>query len=246
MSDLEDYSRRVDGLDSLSAAEQVRFFCWFLHDIDRKSHFGQSDVTRCFTELGISKPGSIGAYLAKMTDRRELLKERQGYRLERGTMDDLRTKYGQRPATVQVHKLLADLPAKITNAAEREFLDETLYCFQHRAYRAAVVMAWNLAYSHLCDYVFTSRLADFNARLAIVFPKEKLQIVGRDDFSELKESQVLTVCRSATITTPSLGRLLEAKLALRNAAAHPSGVKLTQITAEAAIIELVENVLLKY
>ena len=247
MTGLDTHARGVLGFAELNTAEQIRYFCWFLHDVAGRSHFEQSDLSGCFTELALRKPSSMGAYVSKMTRRAELLRDRDGYRLERNTLDALRTRFGMRSATIQVHRLLADLPAKLTNIDEREFLDETLRCFQHGAYRAAIVMAWNLAFAHLCEHVLTARLADFNSRLPLVYPKEKLQqMQRRDDFSELKESQVLSVCRSASITTPSLGRLLDGKLALRNAAAHPSGVKINQVTAEAAIIELVENVILKF
>ena len=247
MITLANWTRSVAGFASLSAADHVRSFVWYLNDIAGCSSFTQSDVTGCFVELGLRKPSSIGAYLAKMVDRGELLRERGAYRVEHRALDELRVRFGQRPATVYVHRLLAELPANVTTPDEREFLDETLRCFQNGAYRASIVMAWNLAFAHLCEHVFKVRLADFNARLPLVFPKEKLQQVSRrEDFSELRESQVLAVCRSAGITTPSLGRLLDSNLALRNAAAHPSGVTVKQLTAEAAIAELVDNVVLKF
>jgi hypothetical protein len=55
-------------------------------------------------------------------------------------------KYGERKITVEVTKMLTDLPAKVPDVAEREFLDEALICYRNGAFRAAVVMTWNLAF----------------------------------------------------------------------------------------------------
>ena len=126
------------------------------------------------------------------------------------------------------------------------FLEETLICFKNAAFRAAVVMAWNLAYDHLCVWIHTKHLAAFNTRLPIRFPKADLQpIVNRDDFTEMKESQVIEACRSAGIITGSVFKVLDEKLKKRNLAAHPSGIAISQLTAEEMIHDLVENVILK-
>lgn len=248
MSDLDAHLLRAANFHDLGPADQVRFFSWYLHDVEGRSHFRQADVTRCFDVAGVAKPGSIGAYLAKMVDRRppELLKSRHGLRLERRAHDDLAARYGERTVTVELHEVLGALPAKIGDPFERAFLDETIRCFQSGAFRSAIVMCWNLAYSHLCEYVLRSKLADFNGTIPTVYPKEKVRIATRDDFSDLKESQVLAICRSANITSRSVGNLLGGKLTARNAAAHPSGVEFTQLSAESYIAELVQNVVLKY
>jgi hypothetical protein len=47
---------------------------------------------------------------------------------------------------------------------------------------------------------------------------------GLDDFQELKQSQVLQVCKSANIISGSIHKILKEKLERRNIAAHPSGV----------------------
>ena len=107
-------------------------------------------------------------------------------------------------------------------------------------------MAWNLAYDHLCEFVLANHLAAFNTQLPRSFPRADISAIAkRDDFSELKESQVLQVCRSANITSGSLQKVLKEKLDRRNVAAHPSGVATSQLTAEEFIKDLIENVVLK-
>lgn len=66
-------------------------------------------------------------------------------------------------------KLLKNLPAQIPDLGERTYLDEALICYEHGAFRAAIVMTWNLAYHHLCDRIIKRRLGDFNARWLIKY-----------------------------------------------------------------------------
>lgn len=247
MTTLADHVRGISEFNDLGWTDKIRFFAWYVQDVEGKEFFEQADITACFKTLGMERPSSLGPYMSSLTSKSppDLMRTRKGYHLEHRARQRLADAYGSRPATIEVHKLLADLPAKLTNPVEKVFLEETLLCFQVGAFRAAVVMCWNLTYEHLCDYVLASKLTDFNAQIRIALPRAG-QIAGRDDFADLKESQVLEVCRGAGITSPSVHRLLGEKLARRNAAAHPSGVVITQVSAEEMIIDLVTNVVLKY
>lgn len=145
---------------------------------------------------------------------------------------------------------LTELPSKLPDLAERTYLDEALKCFSVEAFRAAIVMTWNLAYNHLCDHILKHHLADFNTRWAVVFPAHHKNavktIVGIDDFGDnLKESEVIKIAKSASIISNDVGKILEEKLGRRNSAAHPSGVKIEQLQAEEFIDDLVKNVVLK-
>ena len=154
---------------------------------------------------------------------------------------------GQRQATVAADKLLRDLPTKLTSPIEKEYLEEALLCFGAGAYRAAIVMTWNVALSHLCILIFDKHLAAFNTQLAATFTKSpKKPIAKLDDFQDLKEFKVLQVAKSSGIITNAVHHVLQEKLNRRNGAAHPSGIKIAAHTADAYIIDLVENFVLKY
>src|ERR1019366_3823070 len=98
---------------------------------------------------------------------KEVLKNSLGYRLAGPTRDALDSLYASSGHKVQIEQLLRDLPAQVPDLAERTYLDEALICYENGAFRAAVVMAWNLAYHHLCDHVIKNHLVDFNARWLI-------------------------------------------------------------------------------
>jgi hypothetical protein len=158
--------------------------------------------------------------------------------------------YGQSAVTAKVKDLLTDLVEKLPDLAERAYYKEALICYTHGSSRAAVIMTWNIAFSHLCDHVIAKRLTDFNAQWQTTFPgmhKSKPKtIVSMDDFNDkLKEADVLTICRDAGIITKNIYNIMHAALGKRNAAAHPSTVVIGQTQADAHIEDLIVNVVLK-
>jgi len=113
-------------------------------------------------------------------------------------------------------------------------------------------MTWNIAFSHLCDHVLAKRLVDFNARWQVSFPgmhkgnKGIRSITSFDDFAEeLKEQQVLEICRDAGIITKNIYNTMHAALGKRNAAAHPNAVVVDQLQTDAYISDLITNVVQK-
>ena len=159
--------------------------------------------------------------------------------------------YGNKGYSVQITQLLKGLPAQIPDLHERTYLDEALACYGAGAFRGAVTMAWNLAYHHLCQFILTNKLAEFNARWPISNPghhkKAGITAVTRiEDFGEeFKESQVITIARDANIISGNVFKVMDGKLGIRNSAAHPSDIKVEQLQADYFIDDLVKNVVLR-
>ena len=64
-----------------------------------------------------------------------------------------------------------------------------------------------------------------------------------EDFNdELKESEVLVICRDAGIITKNAYNTMHAALGKRNAAAHPNAVIIDSVQADAFISDLIQNV----
>jgi hypothetical protein len=250
--DLEDVVNGISGFSTWKDADKIRFFAWFLHSKRGRERFMPADIKDCYTKIGLAEPSSIAPFLTAMAKRKpkEALHDSRGYALEKRLRDQFEQKYGQRPIAIQVDKLLMELPAKIPDLAERSFLDEALICYRCRAYRATIVMAWNLAFDHLCHFVLKNHIAAFNAQWPISFPQKHQKartsaVAARDDFGELTESEVLQICRSANIITGDVFKILKEKLDKRNTYAHPSSVNASPHTAEEVIMDLVVNVILK-
>jgi hypothetical protein len=248
--ELEELVAQLPDLSTWSHTDLVKLFAWHLHTAKQSENFEVNDIKNCYESLNIELPVSVNSVLQGLEKKKpkEVLRSSKGYRLEKRVRDTLDAEYGRRAATTHVDRLLTELPTRIPNIAEKTYLDEALICFRYGAFRAAVVMCWNLGFDHLCQYVLTDkqRLTDFNAQLPRSFSKADISAVSkRDDFSELKESQVLQVCKSANIISGSDHKVMKEKLDRRNIAAHPSGVTTSQPTAEEFIKDLIENVVLK-
>ena len=77
--------------------------------------------------------------------------------------------------------------------------------------------------------------------------EKKVTLISQlDDFSVLTEDKFILLMRSANIISNDVRKILDEKLGTRNSAAHPSGVAITGHKATEFVLDLVQNVLLKY
>jgi hypothetical protein len=248
--DLAALKQAVPGLPDKSHYDKIKIFGWWMHVHKSKSSFTAAEVGKCYDDLSFSRPASFGAYFKQLVDKKELLQSGSAYRLEHKIREQLDAAYGTPVLTVKVTSLLTDLADTIPDMAERAYYQEALICYKHGSLRGAVVMTWNIALSHLCTHVLTKCLADFNSRWLLSMPgmhkRGQIEIKVFDDFSEqLKESEVLTICRDAGILTKNMYNIMHAALGKRNAAAHPNAVVIDQLQTDAFITDLIMNVVQK-
>jgi hypothetical protein len=139
----------------------------------------------------------------------------------------------------------------VSDEGERRFLSEALVCYKHQAFRAAIVMTWNLAYDHMLGWIMADpqRLSDFNTAMARRFANDRkkaaLAIAQHEDFEELKEFESIEIGGTANLYSSSVKKILLDKLTKRNMAAHPSLVEVTRAQADDTITDLVNNIVLK-
>lgn len=245
---------QIDKFSNRNHVEKIKFFAWFLQTQKGKLEFSPKDVLNCYEILNLEKPSSIHPFFKSLSEKKPkmLLKSRNGYQLEMNVLNSFTSIYAKNPDTIRIRNLLEKLPEVIPNIAERTFLEETLKCIKTEAFRASIVMSWNLAFHHLCDYVLldAKRTLDFNSSWAIVYPghhKSKTKMIAViNDFSEMiKESEVIEICKNAGIITKDISKILKQKLEKRNSAAHPSSIKFSQLQAEECVDDLINNVVLK-
>ena len=240
---------RIADFSNWTHADRIRLFAWVQHEIRKKERFDNTDVGWCYKTLSYDKP-NIGPYLLSMETQKELLKDTAGYYAEGHFRAKYDARYGEHDITLSIRQMVMELPDRVPDVAEKDFMREALICLRHDAARAAIIMVWNVAYYHLCNYILKHKLSEFNSTYPTRFKKKWLdahvQIIARyDDFSvDLKESEVIEICKSAQIISNDVFKILAEKLGKRNSAAHPSTVHVTQVQAEAYIDELVRNVVL--
>jgi hypothetical protein len=241
---LADYIGSVDGFDALSQTDKIRHFAWYLDRHRNKQKIRTSDITGCFDEVHLHRPKNASQMVSSLIGR-DLIRDGDGFRVAKRLRDVLDAKQLGRDETIAVDVLLSELPAKLSDVAQQDYLHEALVCFRHRAFRAAVVMTWNIVYDHLVTIVVLKHLTVFNANLAGMFGGKKKPVATRDDFQQLKEFETIQVCIAAGIVSKEVGKVLKEKLDKRNSSAHPSGARIDKLQTEAFISDLLNNAMLK-
>jgi hypothetical protein len=245
--ELAEFASMVPGFDGMGDREKVRHFGWYLHSHCKMQVFATGDVRKCFEELRLVPP-NVSLHLIRMADAKppSLIGSKGKYKLHRREMTELDGRYAAHPTTIAASKLLTDLPAKVPDLAERAFLEEAINCYKVRAYRAAIVMTWNLAYDHLIRWIFTdpARMAALNVAFAKRFQKKPHTVVLSQDLEDIKEFDVIESCGTAGLVSSNVVKILREKLTKRNMAAHPSGVVVIEPQANDVITDLVNNVVL--
>jgi hypothetical protein len=249
--ELKEFVAAVPGFTALGHPDKILHFGWYLHTQRQKATFSQAEIRACYKDHHMEPPNLSEAFTRLVAKKpKVMLLEKSAYKLEHSTRIKLDAKYGQHENTILVSQLLSELPGRIPDEAERLFLSEAIKCYRVRAFRSAIVMSWNLTYSHLLHWILRdpARLAVFQATIVTsIGPKlgAGMTITRREDFEQLKESQVLNICGTAGLfVSQNTKKILTIQLDKRNLAAHPSLLVIGAPEAEDTISSLVQNVVL--
>lgn len=244
LNDLDAWVASITDFSKKGIPAQTEIFAWYLHEAQGNERFSTADIADCFDKTHLPRPANTSSTLAKLAAKRpaRVIRDKQGYRLSASARQDLQSAFPIRQSTAMTTKLLSDLLVRVTEKNNRAYLEEALICFGHKAYRGALIMAWNLAYSDVLDRIYATGLDKFNSQVGT--HNFKRPIVNRLDFADLKESDVIKIARAAKLISGETLKLLDEKLGKRNSAAHPSAKVITVVSAEDFISDLVENVVL--
>lgn len=248
--ELSDFISQVSNFPALTHPERVKHLAWYLHVHRGQDRFTTTDIRQCYEALHLEVP-NISDTLAKLAVKtpKVVLKSGSQYRLEMRVRQELDAKYGSRPITIALEKSLAALPSKLADETKSKYLSEAITCLRAQCFRAAVLMAWNLAYDHLANWILADsvRLAKFNANLPNKPPFNTGTLVStREHLEFLTEREVVDICerKKAAIITDNLYKTLLHHLERRNISAHPNAIEIRQVNAEDTISSLVDNVVL--
>jgi hypothetical protein len=245
--DLSEFAAAIPNFDHMADREKVRHFGWYLHTHLKIPEFATGDIRKCFEELRLVPP-NVSLHLSRMAEAKQpsIIRSKGKYKLYRRDMTELDDLYAAHPVTLAISKLLTELPAKVPDLTERVFLEEAIKCYSVKAYRAAIVMTWNLAYDHLIRWTLANpgRVAALNAAFAKRFQRKPPTVAVSQDFEDIKEFDVVESCGTAGLVSSNVVKILKEKLTKRNMAAHPSTVVVNEPQANDVITDLVNNVVL--
>ncbi len=159
----EEFFERNRELPNWSREDQYLAWAWYLTTFQGKEEFLNEDIAQCYRCLQLPAPDFIKGQGSELWRAKKLLPSEPRrfncYRLERLTREALDQKFARRPEpkehveTLELRENLEDSQKELTEPSEKLYLNEAITCLKHGAFRAAVVMGWNLAYDHPCHYV---------------------------------------------------------------------------------------------
>ncbi|MCQ8780880.1 hypothetical protein [Mangrovibrevibacter kandeliae] len=238
----------IEGAASQSQNGMVELFLYFL-----TAELGQETATPrqiadCFEACDLAAPANVSARLSEGLKVKppKYIKTKGAYKLQRHTREALSKKLGAETVTAQTSATLRGLEHKLPAGADKEFLKEAIDCFEIGANRAAIIMTWMLAMDHLFAYILAHKLTEFNVAVSKDKGLKITSVSQRDDFTGIKETKFIELCRSAGIISNDVRKILDQKLGTRNSCAHPSGVTINKSKVIDAIEDLVDNVILKF
>jgi hypothetical protein len=240
----------IENASGQTQATLVGLFVYFL-TVDLGQEVATAkQVADCFAACDLTIPANVSARLSDGVKARpqRYIRTNGGYKLQRHMREALSKKLGAEKVVAQTSATLRGLEHKLPEGADKDFLKETITCFEAGADRATIVMAWILALDHLFAHILTHKLADFNAALAANTDKSvKVKVIAqRDDFTDMKESKFIELCRTAKVISNDVRKILDDKLGTRNSAGHPSGITIKKTKVIDFVEDLIENVVLKY
>lgn len=250
---LEAFLSQVPNLAEQPSSSLIDYFVYFLTIMSDEDHATPIDVEHCFEDARLQKYSNISTYLSRNAKRAKgkttkFVKVKGGYRLERNRELEIQKALHISPAKKETSHLLRGLLLKLANTQEKLFLQEAIDCYEIGARRATITLVWILTVHHLYQYIFKNHLTAFNVALSNNKDKRiKITSVKKvDDFSEIPESKFIELTRTAQIISNDVRKILDAKLGIRNSSAHPSAISISEVKATDFVMDLVDNVILKY
>lgn len=138
--------------------------------------------------------------------------------------------------------------ASIRDPDVREYLEEATRCLLPPtcAYRAAVLLGWSAVVCHLRKQVQNLGLDNFNRAYATRYPSSKKRASHPDDLQDFRDSELIETCEALRLYDRAVKKRLVHWLDLRNAAAHPTGVRPGIKVVEAFFEEIVGDLLARH
>lgn len=130
--------------------------------------------------------------------------------------------------------------------AYQNYLSEAVDCYEHGAYRGAVLMVWAAAVEHIYSAIeahaggFKAMEAANKSRFGNSNTYRKIR--RKNDLLYLNDKSFLQLCEDAGAFNRNARKLLEEKLDTRNRCGHPTGYVIGREEAVVFIESLINNI----
>jgi hypothetical protein len=139
-----------------------------------------------------------------------------------------------------------DIPERIVDPVEKEFLIESINCYSINAYRASVIMLWITIIYHFYSKIDSIGYNSLQKVTKKKFPRitKYHSIKHKKELSRIKDADLLLVLQDLNIVDPNVRKSLARNLEIRNSCAHSNPYKLSKGVVDAYFDDLLQNILL--
>lgn len=129
----------------------------------------------------------------------------------------------------------------------RDYLNEAVDCYEHGAYRGAVLMVWAAAIEHI--YTIIARhprgFKEIEAANVKRFGNSHTyhKVSKKNDLLYLNDKNFLLLCEDAGVFNKNARMLLGEKLDTRNRCGHPTGYVIGREEAVVFVESLINNII---
>lgn len=251
-----EYLQDFPNYNGFSRKSIVKLFAYYLRKQKSLFEFSSKDIQECFILALMKKPTNMNVILQDLSKGKNspFIEIRKGkYSLSIDGVKEVEEIKKTNPDEFyanfvkDVVPYLKRLISQVNDPDRRVFLAEAIACIGVSANRATIILTWIATIDFIHEYIFTKKLADFNAALKRRQDKlSKMVILNKIDLSEIKDSMLFEIARSAQIIDNDVKKVLDEKLGIRNSAAHPAEIDFTPSKVIAYIEDLVLNIFIKY
>jgi len=245
-SRIESFVENITNFETLILEDQILVFGYYLQEKEKLPNFNHNAIESCFKITDLIIPKNINSRLRKLEEKKLLVKNNGGFRVERKKFKSIETDILGKPKLQTLSSELENLP-KLLKDPEKKYVSEVIGCLRIEAYHAAIILMWALTISHLRNYVIANKLSEFNHELSIhtKFSKKKFTITKYDDFEDMSDFDFLDILRKSKVSSKNQHKLLNEKLGIRNIYAHPTNLTLKDSKTISFIEELINDIITK-
>jgi len=239
---------KVDQFEKLFDKDQIKLLAYFHCTAHSKEYFTTTDVKDEFDVQKLKQPINISDTLSRLSKISPpiILKDNRGWTFHRTSKKELNEIYLGTTHKREISATLRELLKIIDGNEQKAFLEEAISCFEIKAFRASIIMTWILTLDIIYEYILSAKLTQFNAAIQAHGRYKKITIAKKDDFGDIKESDLIELCRGGGVITGDIRKILVEKLDFRNTCAHPNTIIVLESKVIAFIEDLITNVIKKY
>lgn len=206
-----------------------------------------SEIKKTAEKVGLNNSilRNISSYLTK--SKGFVIKTTDGWELTENGWKKIETLTGikRNEVKTKVSQGLRKQLIKITDLNTRNFVEDSIICFESNSFRASVVLSWVGAVSVLYDNILSNKLTEFNAE-ALRRDSKWRKAKTKDDLSRMKEYDFLQILVAISVIGKNVKDELEICLKLRNGCGHPNSLKIGELRVSSHIETLVLNIFSKF